>query len=117
MVFSDPQRSELDATISETAIPAPNFLQRLRKGRSVTPAMGATMRLFRSWTGPIFNGGRLIWSRAECAGGNAYFICSAIPDQEVFVAGVVRKRHHPRVARSTRDETPFSQETCQRGLR
>src|SRR5260221_7928167 len=54
MVFSDPHRSELDATISETAIPAPSRLQRLRKGRSVTPAMGATIRLFFSWMGPIF---------------------------------------------------------------
>jgi hypothetical protein len=54
MVFSDPQSSEFDATISDTAMPAPIFLQRLRKGRSVTPAMGATMRLFLSWTVPIF---------------------------------------------------------------
>src|SRR5471032_2525615 len=54
MVFSDPHRSELDATISDTAIPAPIALQRLRKGRSVTPAMGATMRLFLSWMEPIF---------------------------------------------------------------
>jgi hypothetical protein len=44
----------LDATISETAMPAPMRLQRLRKGRSVTPAMGATTRLLRSWTLPIF---------------------------------------------------------------
>jgi hypothetical protein len=26
-----------------------------RNGRSVTPAMGATIRLFFSWMGPIFN--------------------------------------------------------------
>ena len=47
MVFSEPHRRELEATISETAIPAPIFLQSWRKGRSVTPAMGATTRLFR----------------------------------------------------------------------
>ena len=35
-------------------MPAPSCLQRLRKGRSVTPAMGATIRLFLSWMGPIF---------------------------------------------------------------
>src|SRR3954462_8127314 len=54
MVFSDPHSSEFDATISETAIPAPSRLQRLRNGRSVTPAMGATIRLFLSWMDPIF---------------------------------------------------------------
>jgi hypothetical protein len=43
----------LDATISETAIPAPMRLQRLRKGRSVTPAMGATIRLFLRMMEPI----------------------------------------------------------------
>ena len=46
MVFSEPQSSELDATISETAMPAPSRLHSWRKGRSVTPAMGATIRLF-----------------------------------------------------------------------
>ena len=54
MVFSEPQRSEFDATISDTAMPAPSFLQRLRNGRSVTPAIGATIRLFLSWMLPIF---------------------------------------------------------------
>src|SRR4051812_6594017 len=56
MVFSEPHRREFDATISETAMPAPIFLQRMRKGRSVTPAMGATISRFRSWTGPILMG-------------------------------------------------------------
>ncbi len=54
MVFSEPHSSEFEATISDTAIAAPIFLQRLRKGGSVTPAMGATIRLFLSWMEPIF---------------------------------------------------------------
>src|SRR2546423_3328823 len=54
MVFPDPHSSEFDATISETAMPAPRRLHRLLNGRSVTPAMGATMRLFLSSTEPIF---------------------------------------------------------------
>ena len=54
IVFSDPQSRELDATISETAMPAPIRLHSWRKGRSVTPAMGATTRLFLRETFPIF---------------------------------------------------------------
>ena len=34
-------------------MPAPNFLQSWRKGRSVTPAMGATTRLFLTEMEPI----------------------------------------------------------------
>ena len=49
MVFSEPYSSELEDTISLTAMPAPMRLHSMRKGRSVTPAMGATMRLFFSW--------------------------------------------------------------------
>ena len=48
LVFSEPYSSELDATISLTAMPAPMLLHNIRKGRSVTPAIGATMRLFVS---------------------------------------------------------------------
>src|SRR5574343_1622674 len=46
-VLALPYSRELDVTISETASPAPSFLHSWRKGRSVTPAMGATNRLFR----------------------------------------------------------------------
>src|SRR5262252_2853094 len=52
-VFSLPHRSEFDATISDTARPAPNCLHSWRKGRSVTPAIGATNRLFRNVREPI----------------------------------------------------------------
>src|SRR5690606_6697446 len=52
-VLALPQRRELEVTISLTAMPAPIFLQSWRKGRSVTPAMGATTRLFLSLYGPI----------------------------------------------------------------
>src|SRR5262245_26313921 len=52
-VFSLPQRSEFDATISDTARPAPNCLHNCLKGRSVTPAIGATNRLFRNVREPI----------------------------------------------------------------
>ena len=48
-VFSLPQSSELDETISDAAMPAPRRRQSMRNGRSVTPAMGARKRLFRSW--------------------------------------------------------------------
>jgi len=44
--FSDPYNKELEATISLTAIPAPIRLHSMRNGRSVTPAIGATIRLF-----------------------------------------------------------------------
>ena len=47
-VFSDPQSKELLATISETAMPAPISLHNCRNGRSVTPAIGATSKLFLS---------------------------------------------------------------------
>src|SRR6267154_88603 len=40
--------TEFEATISDTARPAPNFLHSCRKGRSVTPAIGATKRLLRN---------------------------------------------------------------------
>ncbi|CBE70176.1 protein of unknown function [Candidatus Methylomirabilis oxygeniifera] len=53
LVFSEPYSSELEATISLTAMPAPMLLHNMRKGRSVTPAMGATIRLFWSWWGPM----------------------------------------------------------------
>ena len=53
LVFSLPQSSELDATISDTASPAPSERHSRRNGRSVTPAMGATTRLFLSWYGPM----------------------------------------------------------------
>jgi len=43
--FSVLRSSGLDVTISEMAMPAPSRLQSCRKGRSVTPAMGATTRL------------------------------------------------------------------------
>src|SRR3954471_6698192 len=66
MVFSEPHSSELDATISETAMPAPMRLHRLRNGRSVTPAMGATIRLFLSWIGPIFKWGGAFAFRSGC---------------------------------------------------
>src|SRR5262249_3269948 len=52
-VFSLPHRREFDATISDTARPAPNCLHNCRKGRSVTPAIGATKRLFRKVREPI----------------------------------------------------------------
>src|SRR5436309_497524 len=52
-VFSLPHNSEFDATISDTARPAPNFLHSCLKGRSVTPAIGATNRLLRSVCVPI----------------------------------------------------------------
>ena len=46
-VLALPYSSEFDVTISETASPAPIFLHNWRKGRSVTPAIGATNRLLR----------------------------------------------------------------------
>src|SRR6266571_4414840 len=52
-VFSLPHNSEFDATISDTARPAPKFLHSCLKGRSVTPAIGATNRLLRSACEPI----------------------------------------------------------------
>src|SRR5882672_10156526 len=52
-VFSLPQRREFEATISDTASPAPNCLHSCLKGRSVTPAIGATKRLFRNVREPI----------------------------------------------------------------
>src|SRR5712691_10422145 len=52
-VFSLPHNSEFDATISDTARPAPNFLHSCLNGRSVTPAIGATNRLLRSVCEPI----------------------------------------------------------------
>src|SRR5574340_949166 len=56
-VLAEPYSSEFDVTISDTAMPAPSFLQSWRKGRSVTPAMGATIRRFlRRWR-PIRIGG------------------------------------------------------------
>src|SRR2546422_6020539 len=45
--------NEFEATISDTARPAPNFLHSCRKGRSVTPAIGATKRLLRKVREPI----------------------------------------------------------------
>ncbi len=53
LVFSEPQSSELDDTISLTAMPAPKRLHNWRNGRSVTPAIGATKRLFRSTCVPM----------------------------------------------------------------
>src|SRR5207247_712725 len=52
-VFSLPHSKEFEATISDTARPAPNLLHNCRKGRSVTPAIGATKRLFRKVREPI----------------------------------------------------------------
>src|SRR5882672_7559085 len=52
-VFSLPHSREFEATISDTASPAPNCLHSCRKGRSVTPAIGATNRLFRNVREPI----------------------------------------------------------------
>src|SRR2546422_390851 len=52
-VFSLPHNSEFDATISDTARLAPNFLHSCLNGRSVTPAIGATNRLLRSVCEPI----------------------------------------------------------------
>ena len=46
--FAEPQSNELLDTISDTAMPAPISLHNWRNGRSVTPAIGATIRLFFS---------------------------------------------------------------------
>jgi hypothetical protein len=46
--FAVARSAGFDATISDTAYPAPRRLQSWRKGRSVTPAIGATARLFGS---------------------------------------------------------------------
>src|SRR5690554_4308134 len=50
----------LDATISDTAIPAPRRRQSCRKGRSVTPAMGASTTLLLREYGPIRMGANCI---------------------------------------------------------
>ena len=42
-----------EVTISLTARPAPSRLHSMRNGRSVTPAIGATNRLFGKSKGPI----------------------------------------------------------------
>jgi hypothetical protein len=44
----------LDVIISDTARPAPSSLHNCLKGLSVTPAMGASIRLFFSVIDPIF---------------------------------------------------------------
>src|SRR5690242_19832918 len=46
------RRGSLD-TISDTASPAPRRLQSLRNGRSVTPAIGATINGLANLCGPI----------------------------------------------------------------
>src|SRR6185295_13251466 len=53
MDFTVSRSCALDETISDTAIPAPIALHNWRNGRSVTPAMGATIRLFLRACGPI----------------------------------------------------------------
>jgi hypothetical protein len=45
-VFLLPQSNALEDTISETARPAPCVRHNWRNGRSVTPAIGARIRLF-----------------------------------------------------------------------
>src|SRR3569833_4114266 len=52
-VFTLFHKSEFAETISDTAMPAPSSLHSWRKGRSVTPAMGARMTLLSRWKGPI----------------------------------------------------------------
>jgi hypothetical protein len=47
-------------TISDTASPAPNLRHKRRKGRSVTPAMGATIKGLGKVYGPIFAVGSMI---------------------------------------------------------
>src|SRR5882672_12618774 len=74
-VFSLPQRREFEATISDTARPAPNCLHSCLKGRSVTPAIGATKRLFRNVREPIciydhgvFCGSAILYLNASAKG-------------------------------------------------
>src|SRR5215468_8550714 len=46
-----------EATISETASPAPRRLHIWRNGRSVTPAIGATTKLLSRWCEPMYTVG------------------------------------------------------------
>ncbi len=56
-VFSDDHNARWLVTISLTACPAPSCRHSMRNGRSVTPAIGATNRLFGSSNAPSFIGG------------------------------------------------------------
>lgn len=66
----------VEVTISETAKPAPIFLHSMRKGLSVTPAIGATTRLFLNVYGPIciFLFICLLFEQIKYCGKAAYFI-------------------------------------------
>ena len=80
--------SEFDVTISETANPAPIFLQSWRKGRSVTPAIGATNRLLRSvkLTNSIGEG-----SRAGVRGRGGFYPEICLKNSQ-FMRGVIVAR-------------------------
>jgi hypothetical protein len=75
----------LEAAISETAYPAPRRLQSWRKGRSVTPAIGATSVLLGRTYGPILKG------RAPCAGDGAEAEAARVVFS-VVAAGIVSGR-------------------------
>ena len=55
-VFDVFHSARRDVTISLTASPAPRWRHSGRNGRSVTPAIGATNRLFARRWGPMFMG-------------------------------------------------------------
>src|SRR3569832_1236302 len=80
-VFTLFHKSEFAETISDTAMPAPSSLHSWRKGRSVTPAMGARMTLLARWLGFFcLSVSRLPWGKGrhdttKRGGENEVFSC------------------------------------------
>ena len=54
-VFSSPKNNAFELTISVHTKPGSNFSVIILKGRSVTPAIGANIKLFFNSIFPIFN--------------------------------------------------------------
>src|SRR4051812_1560196 len=72
-------------------MPAPRRLQSCRNGRSVTPAMGATIRLFLNWNVPMRMKKK---NDGDFDEGRAYFIATSERPSELARESAACAEHH-----------------------
>ena len=77
-----------ELSISDTAMPAPSPSTISRRGRSVTPAMGASTTGLASLSGPILSSG----GQSVAAGGVNADVCRAGSCEDSSVTKIVRER-------------------------